>query len=98
MPPSTNSPVSALVALISNAAKTLEAEYNKSPEGVPDLDSTTPHSFDQQISSFEMIQATQILEGACAQLCATLARPNHTAVNVRSSFHRLDVNFTFLNI
>ncbi|KAJ7152575.1 S-adenosyl-L-methionine-dependent methyltransferase, partial [Mycena crocata] len=78
---SPNSPVSSLVALIANAAKTLETEYNKSPEGVPDLNSTTPHSFDKQISSFEMIQAVQILEGACAQLCATLARPNHTAVN-----------------
>lgn len=86
MAPSSNSPVSALVALITNAAKTLETEYNKSPEGVPDLDNPTPHSFDKQISSFEMIQAVQILEGACAQLCATLARPNHTAVNVRSLF------------
>ncbi|KAJ6631080.1 S-adenosyl-L-methionine-dependent methyltransferase [Mycena sp. CBHHK59/15] len=76
-----DSPVSALVALIANAAKTLETEYNKSPEGVPSLDSTAPHSFDKQISSFEMIQAVQILEGACAQLCATLARPSHTAVN-----------------
>ncbi|KAJ7895694.1 S-adenosyl-L-methionine-dependent methyltransferase [Mycena leptocephala] len=81
MAPSSNSPVSALVALITNAAKKLETEYNKSPEGVPDLDSTTLHSFDKQISSFEMIQAVQVLEGACAQLCATLARPNHTAVN-----------------
>ncbi|KAJ7512101.1 S-adenosyl-L-methionine-dependent methyltransferase [Mycena galericulata] len=81
MPPSTSSPVSALVALITNAAKTLETEYNKSPEGVPDLNSTEPHPFDKQISSFEMIQAVQILEGACAQLSATLARPNHTAVN-----------------
>jgi hypothetical protein len=84
--PSPNSPVSALVALIANAAKTLETEYNKSPEGVPSLNDPTPHSFDKQISSFEMIQAVQILEGACAQLCATLARPNHTAVNVGVSF------------
>ncbi|KAJ7676259.1 S-adenosyl-L-methionine-dependent methyltransferase [Mycena rosella] len=80
MPP--NSPVSALVTLIANAAKTLETEYSKAPEGVPDLNSPTPHSLDAQISSLETIQAVRILEGACAQLCATLARPNHTAVNV----------------
>ncbi|KAJ7661851.1 S-adenosyl-L-methionine-dependent methyltransferase [Mycena rosella] len=75
-------PVSALVALIANAAKTLETEYSKTPEGVPDLNSPAPHSLDAQISSLEMIQEVRILEGACAQLCATLARPNHTAVNV----------------
>ncbi|KAJ7637862.1 S-adenosyl-L-methionine-dependent methyltransferase [Mycena rosella] len=30
----------------------------------------------------KMIQAVRILEGACAQLCVMLARPNHTTVNV----------------
>ncbi|KAJ7857293.1 S-adenosyl-L-methionine-dependent methyltransferase [Mycena olivaceomarginata] len=29
----------------------------------------------------EMKEAVQLLEGACAQLCATLARPNHTVFN-----------------
>jgi hypothetical protein len=82
MPPP-NSSVSALVTLISNSAQTLESVYSTAPEGIPDLNSTAPHSLDAQVSSFEMIRAVQILEGACAQLCATLARPNHTVVNVR---------------
>ena len=78
--------VSALVALIVGAAKSIEAEYAKSSTpSVPSLDDLTPHPLDSQISSAPLRQATQILEGACAQLCATIACPQHTIVNVSSS-------------
>ena len=77
--------VSALVALIVGAAKSIEVEYAKSSTpSVPSLDDLTPHPLDSQVSSSALRQATQILEGACAQLCATVARPQHTISNVRS--------------
>ena len=75
--------IPALVSLIVNAAKTIEAEYAKSPQpSIPSLDDLEPHPLDTEISSAELKQATRILEGACAQLCATVARPGHTMVNV----------------
>lgn len=70
--------ISPLLALIIQAAKTLESHYG----GAPSLDETDQHPLDGQISSAEMKEAVQVLEGACAQLCATLARPNHTILNV----------------
>ena len=77
--------VSALVALIVSAAKSIEAEYEKSSTpSVPSLDDLIPHPLDLQTSSAALRQATQILEGACTHLCATLARPQHTIVNVSS--------------
>ncbi|KAJ6590637.1 S-adenosyl-L-methionine-dependent methyltransferase [Mycena vulgaris] len=73
--------ISALLSLITEAARTLEAGYTKGHGCVPSLDETEPHPLDGKISSPEMKEAVQVLEGACAQLCATLARPNHTVVN-----------------
>ena len=75
--------VPALVALIVSAAKNIEAEYMKSSiPSVPSLDDITPHPLD---SSTVLRQATEILEGACAQLCATVASPQYTVINVSSS-------------
>jgi hypothetical protein len=75
--------VSSLVSLISNAAKVIEAQYAKSSKPlVPSLDDTKPHPFDSTIPSSELKLAIQTLEGACAQLCVTVARPDHTVVNV----------------
>ena len=77
--------VSALVALIVSAAKSIEAEYAKSSTPfVPSLDDLTPHPLDSQASSAALRQATQILEGACNQLCATVALPRNTIINVSS--------------
>ena len=77
--------VSALVALIVSASKNIEAEYAKSSTpSVPSLDDLTTHPLDLQISSPALRQATRILEGACAQLCATVARPQHTIIHVSS--------------
>ncbi|KAJ6602932.1 S-adenosyl-L-methionine-dependent methyltransferase [Mycena sp. CBHHK59/15] len=59
--------VSPLLALINQAARTLEAEYKKGQGHVPSLDDTSRHPLDGR--------------GACTQLCATLARPNHTITN-----------------
>ncbi|KAJ7152578.1 S-adenosyl-L-methionine-dependent methyltransferase [Mycena crocata] len=73
--------ISALLTLVNEAARTLEAGYTKGHGCVPSLDETEPHPLDEQLSAPEMREAVQVLEGACAQLCATLARPNHTVVN-----------------
>jgi hypothetical protein len=74
--------LSELVALISNATKVVEAEFAKSENPkIPSLDDTTTHPFDDR-SSMEMKEAVRIIEGACAQLCATVARPSHTILNV----------------
>ena len=84
--PQPHGQISALVSLISDATRTIEAQFAKSSKPlVPSLDDTTPHPIDAQVSSAELRTAVQILEGACAQLCATVARPNHTIVNVRLS-------------
>jgi hypothetical protein len=75
--------LSALVGLISDATRNIEAQFAKSSKPfVPSLDDTSPHPLDIQISSMELKIAIRTLEAACAQLCATLARPNHTVTNV----------------
>ncbi|KAF9458941.1 S-adenosyl-L-methionine-dependent methyltransferase [Collybia nuda] len=74
--------ISALVSLIANAAKVIEAQYATSCKPVvPSLDDTTPHPFDSDVSPLALKTAIQTLEGACAQLCATVARPGDTILN-----------------
>ena len=85
--------VPALISFIVNAAKTIEAEYAKSSQpSIPSLDDLSPHPLDTEISSAGLREATRILEGACAQLCATVARPGHTMVNVSCFMNRLDLD------
>lgn len=75
--------LSALLALITDATKTVESFYGEtSMPFVPSLDDTTPHPLDTQVSLPELRRAIEIIEGACAQLCATVARPSHTLMNV----------------
>ncbi|KAJ7135971.1 S-adenosyl-L-methionine-dependent methyltransferase [Mycena epipterygia] len=73
--------ISSLLTLINETTRALEAGYTKDHGCVPSLDETQPHRLDGKLSSPEMKEAVQVLEGACAQLCATLARPNHTVIN-----------------
>ncbi|KAG6916944.1 hypothetical protein DXG01_004631 [Tephrocybe rancida] len=81
--PTANGRVSELVALITNAAKTIESHYSQSSSQpyVPSLDDVSPHPMDSAISPPALKDAVQILEGACAQLSATVARPGHTVLN-----------------
>ncbi|KAK0476361.1 S-adenosyl-L-methionine-dependent methyltransferase [Armillaria novae-zelandiae] len=68
-----------LVSLIANATKLVEDAFaHTSNPDVPTLDDTAPHPLDDQVSSAEMREAIQTIEGACAQLCALVARPNRT--------------------
>ena len=76
--------ISALAKLISDASKVVEAHFAKSSKPyVPSLDDTEPHPIDKQLAGKELRTAIQTIEGACAQLSATVARPSHTIVNVR---------------
>ena len=76
--------ISALVKLISDASKVVEAHFAKSSKPyVPSLDDTEPHPIDKQLAGKELRTAVQTIEGACAQLSATVARPSHTIINVR---------------
>jgi hypothetical protein len=74
--------ISSLLTLINDAARTLQEAYIDEDGYVPYLDDTESHPLDGKLSPPEMKEAVQVLEGACAQLCATLARPNHTLLNV----------------
>lgn len=75
--------VSDLVALIRNATDIIESTYLESSSPIiPSLNSLDPHPLDSAVS-VRIRDAVQLLEGACAQLCSTLARPSHTILNVR---------------
>ncbi|KAJ3505864.1 hypothetical protein NLJ89_g7188 [Agrocybe chaxingu] len=77
-----NSETTMLAALIADATKIVEAHYARSSHpGVPSLNDTDEHPLDQDLNS-ELRTAIQIIEGACAQLSATVARPEHTIVNI----------------
>ena len=75
--------ISALVALITDASNVVQQHYAKSAvPTVPSLDDTGSHPLDNEIYNNDLRNAIQIIEGACHQLSATVARPNHTMVNV----------------
>ncbi|KAF5364060.1 hypothetical protein D9756_000985 [Leucocoprinus leucothites] len=75
--------ISGLVSLIAGAAGKIESYYTANPAKpyVPPLSDTEPHPLDSKIYPLDVRKAVQTLEGACAQLCATLVRPNHTVLN-----------------
>ncbi|KAF9449478.1 S-adenosyl-L-methionine-dependent methyltransferase [Macrolepiota fuliginosa MF-IS2] len=75
--------ISSLVAIIASAAGDIESYYKTSTSkpGVPSLDDTDPHPLDNAIYPPTVRHAVQVLEGACAQLCATVASPGSTLLN-----------------
>lgn len=72
----------ALLKLINSAAQDAIVEYEKAGGDVPSIDSTELHPLDDAIDQVALKSAVRTLEGACAQLCTTLAPPAHTAINV----------------
>jgi len=78
------SDITSLVSIITAAASQIESFYkDQSAKPVPTLDDTDPHPLDVGSCPLEVKHSVQMLEGACAQLCTTLSRPNHTILNVR---------------
>lgn len=79
--------LAALLKLINSAAQEAIAEYEKAGGDVPSIDSTELHPLDTNvIDQVALKTAVRTLEGACAQLCTTLAPPSHTAINVRPGY------------
>lgn len=79
----TKTEISGLVSLITEAARTVESYYQSNGENVPSIDNTEPHPLDNTPYPPDVRLAVQTIEGACLQLCASVARPGHTILNVR---------------
>ncbi|EPQ51546.1 S-adenosyl-L-methionine-dependent methyltransferase [Gloeophyllum trabeum ATCC 11539] len=91
-------PLNALVDVISSALKDIVTEYSKIGSTVPTLDETRLGPFDNtEQYNLRLNRAVQIVEGACAQLCATVARPSHYLTNKAYCFYEcscLEVAFS----
>jgi len=80
---SNNASLSALVTLIGDATSVVEAHFKASAKPyVPSLEDTEEHPLDVKLYSPELRKAVQTIEGACAQLCATVVKPSHSIVTV----------------
>lgn len=76
------SEVEALLGLINNATREAMDVYEKSGHGIPSVYSAQKHPLDTETTSLVLKKAIRVLEGACEQLCSTLAPPTHTLLNV----------------
>jgi hypothetical protein len=74
--------VEALLCLINSAAQDAMGIYKNSGYGVPSIHSTQIHPFDTETTTLALKKAIRVLEGACEQLCTTLAPPSHTLLNL----------------
>ena len=74
----------ALLTLINTTARDAIALYEQHGDDVPSIDQMEPHPLDDAVDSTALKKYILTLEGACAQLCTTLAPPAHTAINVRT--------------
>lgn len=87
--------VEALLAIITSAARDAVASYSSSSGGgvegeeIPTFASRSAHPLDFATGSAEkskLKKSVRLLEGACEALCAVLAPPAHTIINVRISY------------
>lgn len=74
--------VESLLALIKEAAFNALDEYEKTGQPTPTLDSLSKHPLDDAEDKLRLKKIISKLEGACEQLCTTLAPPTHTIMNV----------------
>lgn len=77
-----------LLALISSSTHTIIRAYEDSGRPTPDLNAT--HKSTEALLTPVTRNATRVLEGACAQLCALLAHPAMMMLN-RSNGVRLRI-------
>ncbi|KIJ64096.1 hypothetical protein HYDPIDRAFT_168169 [Hydnomerulius pinastri MD-312] len=84
----------ALLEIINTSARQAIAEYKKHGNGadVPTIQSTTFHPLDFKEDTVVLKKAVRLLEGACQQLCASLAPPQHTVINCR---RRIPADYAF---
>ncbi|EGO00912.1 hypothetical protein SERLA73DRAFT_87273 [Serpula lacrymans var. lacrymans S7.3] len=74
--------IEALLKLANGAAQEAMALYEQDGMEVPSIDSTGPHPLDNAMDTVALKMAIRTLEGACGQICSTLAPPSHTAINL----------------
>jgi hypothetical protein len=77
--------VEGLLGLINSATHDALSVYEKSGHSIPSVHSPAPHPLDNVATTLALKKAIKVLEGACEQLCATLAPAGHTLMNVHSS-------------
>ncbi|KAJ3570740.1 hypothetical protein NP233_g4206 [Leucocoprinus birnbaumii] len=80
-----------LLSIITNSTESLVSFYKSdiTRPSLPSLDSTETHPLDSSVYPVEVKHSLSMLEGACAQLCASLARPSHTILNLGSDSYIL---------
>lgn len=76
------SEIFSLISLITDAASSIEYYYQANGESIPSLDNSQSHPVDNTPYPADIRRAIQTIEGACLQLCATVAPPSHTILNV----------------
>jgi len=74
----------ALLEIINSSARQAIAEYRKGCNNVPTISSAELHPLDSSIDNVVLRKAIRLLEGACQQLCASLAPPQRTVLNASS--------------
>ncbi|KAG2364023.1 O-methyltransferase-domain-containing protein [Suillus spraguei] len=75
----------ALLTLINTSARDAIALYEQYDD-VPSIDQTEPHPLDDAVDQIALKNAIRTLEGACAQICTTLAPPAHTVINLVQAY------------
>lgn len=82
--------LTALVDLISSSVREVIEAYSDARQDAPSLDSLDDGPLETPATTpFNVTRARQIIEAACAQLCATIAQPGDCIVNVCSLPSRL---------
>ncbi|KAH8111801.1 S-adenosyl-L-methionine-dependent methyltransferase [Phellopilus nigrolimitatus] len=78
-----DSPLNALVMLIASSVADIDAEFEAAGLPAPSLDASSfgDHDSHSIVSSTKVNTAVRIVEAACAQLCASVARPEHVLLN-----------------
>ncbi|KAG2366734.1 O-methyltransferase-domain-containing protein [Suillus spraguei] len=75
----------ALLTLINTSARNAIALYEQHGD-VPSIDQTGFHPLDEAVDQVALKSAIRTLEGACAQICTTLAPPAHTVINLVQAY------------
>ncbi|KAL4063021.1 hypothetical protein V8B97DRAFT_2026540 [Scleroderma yunnanense] len=72
----------ALLDIINSSACQVIAEYRNTGNSIPIINSTKLHPLNSAIDTVELRKVIHLLEGACQQLCASLAPPQQTVTNL----------------
>ena len=72
----------ALLEIVNSSARQAIVEYKKEGNDVPTINSAEFHPLDTSAHHVALRKAVRLLEGACQQLCASLAPPQRTVLNV----------------